>query len=146
MKSLLCLWSDTIVCIVSLVALFSKDDNCKLPAASPTFSGPLVIYWEEQKTYLVSEIKSDMGSGVRHLLFNGQRHIGLRAACWDQLLLLSSNSSQIHKSTSDQIYALCSTYEVSVVYIQQVKAYQRGVLSITGKELSQILPKCCSGV
>lgn len=126
--------------ILTSAALFSKDDKCKLLQDSQTFFlDLLMIYWEKQKVIWCVRWeeccgRSDTGTGVRPVLFNGRRHFWLKASCWELPLSTYANLETAH--THINLFLLRYThinsmYEVRVVYMQRVKAYQRGVLSIT---------------
>lgn len=65
------------------------------------FLDPLMIYWEKQKVIWCARWeercwRSDMGAGVRPVLFNGRRHFWLKASCWEPTLSTYANLKKAH--------------------------------------------------
>lgn len=89
--------------ILTSAALFRKDDKCKLLPDSLTFFflDPLMIYWVKQKVIWCARWeercwRSDMGAGVRPVLFNGRRHFWLKASRWEPTLSTYANLKKAH--------------------------------------------------
>lgn len=75
-----------------------------------------------------------MGTGVRpglNVLFNERRHFWLKAACGELPQSTYANLETTHTHINPFLlrYTHNTMYEVKVVHMQQVKAYQSGILS-----------------
>lgn len=136
-------------------ALFSKDDKCKLPPDSPTFFWTL--WWfigEKQKVIWCVRWeeccgRSDMGTGVRPVLFNGRRHFWLKAACWEPPLRTCANLETAHTHINPFLirYTHRQQQHVWAVYMQQVKACERGRAERQReKQKKRTLTQCCSAL
>lgn len=93
--------------------------------------------------------RSDMGTGVRPVLFNGRRHFWLKAACWEPPLRTCANLETAHTHINPFLirYTHRQQQHVWAVYMQQVKACERGRAERQREKQKKRTPtQCCSAL